>query len=162
MKKIIIAVCLIVSSTAFAGEAEIYVCGGRAISNSVADLKSNSWCLGQITPTKFGTWNFGYLNEGHQNGDKRDGVFALPQFSYNLTKNLETSIAIGPYFTATTITEPDGIHYQDKYRWAGLGFAKIRYQLTEHVSIAGEWGHVMYRRDNKDADVFEAVAGYKF
>jgi hypothetical protein len=154
MKKIILLGCLLAPTLAFAGGASLYVCGGRAVSNSVSDTKSNAWCVAQETPTSFGTWDFGYLNEGHQLGDKRDGIYALPKFAYQLTKNVETSVAIGPYFTATTITEPDGVHYQDKYRWAALGFAKVKYSMNDSWSMFGEWGHVMYRRDNKDADLF--------
>lgn len=163
MKRSIVLGCLLFPSLAFAANgAEINVYGGKAISNSIADTSSRAWGIEQETPTSFGTWVFGYLNEGHQNGDKRDGIYALPKFSYQLNEKLETSIAIGPYFTATTITEPDGVHYQDKYRFAGLGFAKVKYSLSESWAAFGAWGHVMYRRDNKDADVFVLGLGRKF
>lgn len=162
MKKVIILVCLLVPTLAFARGAELYICAGKAVSNSVTDLKSNAWCLGQITPTGFGTWDFGYINEGHQNGDKRDGIYALPKFSYQLTQDVETSVEIGPYFTATTITDPDGIHYQDKYRWAAIGFAKVKYDMTKDWSVFGQWGHVMYRHNNTDSDLFLFGANREF
>lgn len=162
MKKIIVLFCLLAPMLSFASDAELYACGGKTQSNSISGVTSNAWCLGQITPTRFGTWNFGYVNEGQQYDmsvtpaipDKRDGIYALPQFSYQLTENVETSIALGPYFTSTTITQPDGVHYQDKYRWAGLGFAKVKYNISDSWAIFGQWGHVMYRRDGKDSDLF--------
>ena len=168
MKKIIVLGCLLAPTLAFADGASLYVCGGKAVSNSVTNAKSNAWCIGQETPTKIGTIDFGYLNEGHQLDpianveDKRDGVYALYKFAYQLTRSVETSVSLGPYFTSTTITESDGVHYQDKYRFAGLGFAKVKYDLGNSYSAFGEWGHVMYRRDNKDADIFTFGISKKF
>ncbi len=136
--------------------ATMTVYGGRAVSNSITDVHSNAWGVEQET----GAWNFGYLNEGHQRGDKRDGIYAMRKFSYQFAKRITTSFAIGPYFTATTETASDGINYQDHYSWAALADASMRYRIDNNWSLTGRWAHVLYAARNKDADVFLIGFGY--
>lgn len=134
---------------------------GQAVSNSVSDEKSRAWGIEQETRTRdTGTWLFGYLNEGHQLGDKRDGIYAQLKIPHALTHRMETSIAVGPYYTATTITEPDGVHYRDSYCTSLLASASIKYALGEHWSTQFRWSHVMFAPENKDADVFVWAIGY--
>jgi len=166
MKKIIVVgaslgLGLMFATAVFAADVPtLTVFGGRAVSNSVSDLKSNAWGVEQETPTKLGMWDFGYVNEGHQNGDKRDGICAMKAFDYQFAPKVQTSFAVGPYFTATTITAADGNHYQDHYRWAALASARVKYNVTEHWSVTGNRSHVLYRAGNKDADLFLIGVGY--
>ena len=129
--------------------------GGVSVSNSISDQHALGWSIEQQTPTQFGTWNFGYLNEGHMGkyGDKRDGIYAMRKFSYPFTENIQTSFAIGPYFTSTTITQPDGIHYRDTYRWDLLAGATVRYRLTDNLGLMARWNHVIFAA-SKDSDIF--------
>lgn len=143
-----------------AEEATFYVFNGQSVSNSITDAHSLAWGLEQETPTRIGVWDFGYVNEGHKGQDKRDGIYAMYQFPYKFTPSLTTSFAIGPYFTATTITDPDGVHYQDHYSWAGLAAASAEYSLTKHWRLQGRWAHVIYDQKNKDADLFLIGVGY--
>lgn len=163
MKAILLVLAsLLVSFSAFADSGStISVFSGRAVSNSISDEKSRAWGIEQETPTRFGIWQFGYLNEGHQHGDKRDGIYALIKAPYMLTKKVETSAAAGPYYTATTITEKDGIHYRDAYHTSLLATAGIKYLLDSHWDAQFRWSHVMFTRQNKhDADVFLFAVGY--
>lgn len=163
MKAFLLVLLLLISFNAFAdSEATISVLGGTAVSNSVKDEKSRAWGVEQETPTRFGLWQFGYLNEGHQHGDKRDGIYALMKAPYALTSRVETSVAAGPYYTATTITEVDGIHYRDAYHTSLLATAGIKYSLDSHWDAQFRWSHVMFTRQNKhDADVFVFAVGYR-
>lgn len=161
MKAILFAAVLLFSSVANAeSDSAISLFLGRAVSNSITDGKSRAWGVEQETPTRLGTWLFGYLNEGHQNGDKRDGIYALIKAPYALTRRVETSIAVGPYYTATTITDPDGIRYRDEYCASLLASANVKYSLTDHWSTLFRWSHVMFAPHNKDADVFTVAIGY--
>lgn len=148
------------ANKAFAEQPVIYVFDGRAVSNSITDVKSNAWGVEQETPTQYGLWDFGYLNEGHQQGDKRDGIYALMEFDYPFSHNVTTSFGIGPYFTSTTQTEPNGVDYRDHYSWAGLAAASVKYRATSHWSLKARWAHVVYAAHNKDADVFLVGVGY--
>lgn len=155
-----IFIAVIVYKKAKADELTIFT--GTSISNSVTDEHSTAWGVEQLTKTKYGLYEFGYLNEGHQGHDKRDGIYALYKFPNQLTERLETSFSIGPYFTSTTITEPNEIDYQDHYSWALLGNASVKYKIDSHWSLQARWGHVIYAVRNKDADLFLLGAGYKF
>ena len=156
---IVFVVLMIAENLAQADSLVIY--GGRSVSNSITDQKANAWSIEQITSTKLGKWDFGYLNEGHMGWDKRDGIYALPRFTALLTPNLSTTFGIGPYFTATTVTDPNGINYYDHYRWSILGTATMDYQVTKNYFVSIRWGHVMYTQ-NKDSDLFLFGLGYKF
>ena len=140
--------------------ASLYTFGGEAVSNSLTDVHSRAWGVEQETPTQYGLWDFGYMNEGHQNGDKRDGIYALREFDYQFTQRVTTSFAAGPYFTATTQTNPNGYNYQDHYSWAGLAAASAKYQINTNWSVAARWAHVLYAVHNKDADIFLIGIGY--
>jgi hypothetical protein len=160
MKYILGVVLLFFSLTAVAEDATIFISVGTSVSNSVKDTKSNAWGVEQETPTSWGIWKFGYLNEGHKHGDKRDGIYGLYKIPYRFTEKIETSFSIGPYFTATTVTAPDGIHYRDAYCWSALPRAEVKYNITENYKIAASWSHVLYARNNQDADVFLISIGY--
>ena len=158
---IVLLLCLIFYSQVHAAEQPtLYVFSGQAVSNSVTDEHSPAWNIEQETPTVHGVWNFGYLNEGHQLHDKRDGIYALYKFPYQFAPRVETAFAIGPYFTATTVTDRDGINYQDHYSWAALAAASVKYKLDKHWSLQGKWDHVLYATRNKDADIFLVGIGY--
>lgn len=152
-----IALAAILSTPAFARDG-ISVLAGRAVSNSITDQKSTAWNVEQETPTRYGTWLFGYLNEGHQlnqfGGNKRDGIYAQYQMSYELSPHIKTSFDLGPYFTANTITEPDGIHYHDAYGTALLATAEVEVKLAEKVDFVTKWDHALYTPQHKDADIF--------
>jgi len=139
----------------------LMVYGGKAISNSITDQKAAAWGIEQVTKTKYGTWNLGYINEGHIKWDKRDGIYALPRWSADLTDHLKTSFGIGPYLSATTITQPDGIHYIDHYRWDILGTATVDYTFSKQYVVSARWGHTMYT-GSKDTDLFLFGVGYRF
>lgn len=139
----------------------LMIYGGKAVSNSITDQKAAAWGIEQVTNTKLGKWQFGYVNEGHIGWDKRDGIYALPRWSSHLTNNLITSFGIGPYLSATTVTQPDGIHYIDHYRWDVLGTATVDYSLTTNYYISARWGHTMYT-SSKDTDLFLLGIGYNF
>jgi len=156
---IVFVVLMIAGNLAQADSLVIY--GGRSVSNSITDTKATSWAVEQVTDTKLGKWEFGYLNEGHLGWDKRDGIYALPRFTALLTPNLSTTFGIGPYFSATTVTQPDGVHYYDHYRWDVLGTATIDYSLTTNYYISARWGHTMFTH-NKDSDLFLFGLGYNF
>ena len=162
--KTLVSVVAIFLSVNVYADPTISVSGGRAVSNSISDEHSTAWEVEQETPTKYGTWLFGYLNEGHQSnsygGDKRDGIYAQYEVPYRLTHTIHTSFAVGPYFTATTITDPDGIHYRDSYSTALLGTVGIKYSLNEKWSALFKWNHVIFAPRNKDADVFLIGVGY--
>ena len=161
-KAIVVSLALALASFGAAAHAEgsapasLYVFGGEAVSNSISDLKSRSWGVEQQTDK----WSLGYVNEGHQNGDKRDGIYAQLRFPYQFSKDVVTAFSLGPYFTATTITEPDGIHYQDHYSWAAIASASVTYAVTERVSTQLRWSHVLYADQNKDADIFLIGTGF--
>lgn len=164
MKAVLLAVLFLISFNAFADSAStISVLGGTAVSNSVQDEKSHAWGVEQETPTAhYGTWLLGYLNEGHQLGDKRDGIYAQFKAPYQFASRVETSVSAGPYYTATTVTERDGIHYRDVYCLSLLASANVKYSLDEHWSTQFRWSHVMFTRENRhDADVFAVLLSYK-
>lgn len=170
-------VALLFSIVAYA-DSTLTVLGGKAVSNSIVDEKSPAWSIEQETPIKYGTWLFGYLNEGHKQsggcvtnpetnttsgcygGDKRDGIYAQYKMLYQLTHAVETFVSVGPYFTATTITQDDGIHYRDSYSMAGLATAGVKVALNTNWSATARWNHVIFARDYKDADVFMFGVGY--
>lgn len=139
----------------------VWLSAGVGVSNSVTDERSRAWSVEQETPTHLGTWLFGYLNEGHKKGDKRDGIYALLKAPYVLTNKVETSIAVGPYYTATTITDPDGIHYRDAYCMSLIASAGVKYSLNDRWATQFKWSHVMFAPNNKDADVFIVAVGYR-
>lgn len=158
---ILIIVIVVSSATAYEFEtATLYAFRGVSVSNSVTDQKSGAWSLEQKTPTRYGTWLFGYLNEGSKESDKRDGIYALRNFNYQFSPSFETSFATGPYFTATTITEQNKLNYQDHYSWAGLAEASANYALNKQLSLQVRWGHVIYAEQNKDADLFLFGIGF--
>ena len=158
---VIMALCVWAIPDAPAAEQPtITIFAGRAVSNSITDVHSNAWGIEQETPTRYGMLNFGYMNEGHQRGDKRDGIYAMREFNYQFAKHVETSFAIGPYFTATTQTAANGIDYQDHYSWAALAGASAKYHVDGHWSLMARWNHVLYAAHNKDADVFLIGVGY--
>lgn len=149
----------------FTKPSTITVFGGKSVSNSISDQKSNAWGLEQETPTRLGgAALFGYLNEGHKlnqyGGDKRDGVYLQAKFPYQLTHSVQTFFAAGPYYTATTITDPDGVHYRDSYCLSFLATAGVKVNLTEKWSTQARWAHVIFAPNNKDADVFLIGVGY--
>jgi len=193
LKKIIVtilAVLSLFSADAFAENATLYVGIGRAVSNSVSDQKSNAWMINLKQPTSYGTFDFGYLNEGHQSsscvaavvqegpgiptscfGDKRDGIFALYEFENQLSKNVGVSFGLGPYFTATTVTEANGVDYHDAYRTDLLAKASFTYSVSKVIDAQASWMHVLYSANDflingkpsrGDADVFLLAVGYKF
>jgi hypothetical protein len=151
---------IVYQKVASAEPATIYVLGGHTVSNSVSDEHSKAWGIEQSTPTKYGLWDFGYLNEGHMDGDKRDGIYAMREFVYQFSPRIKTSFAIGPYFTATTLTQDDEVHYIDHYSWAVLAGASVKYRVDGHWSLMGRWNHVLYADQNKDSDIFLIGAGY--
>jgi len=156
LKKVILVMCLLFSISAHADNGTFYVMGGDDVSNSVTDVKSKAWGVEEQTTS----YNFGYLNEGHQLGDKRDGIYAMRRFSEQITQNVQTSFGIGPYFTATTVTQTDGIHYVDHYRWVALANATVTYTHNEY-SVMARWNHVLYAA-SKDSDVFMVGVGMTF
>jgi hypothetical protein len=168
LQSLMLVASLLFTTVASADTATLWVFGGRAVSNSITDVKSNAWGVYQETPTKFGRWDFGYLNEGHQGLDKRDGIYAMIDAQFALNSLLRTSFAIGPYFTATTVTATDGVSYKDTYRTDLLAKASIKYSVTNHWNVEASWWHALYSANDLrvhargDADVFTAGVGYKF
>lgn len=142
--------------------ATVTLYGGASVANSISDSKSVSRGIEQSVPTTFGSLDLGYLNEGHIDNYKRDGIYIMPEFVYHLTPKLSTSFALGPYFTSTTIINPNGVTYQDHYSVAALSALNARYFVTDSVSVTARWGHVFYARDNRDTDVFMVGVGYTF
>ena len=165
MRTLLVILALLFSMKAIAApesRSTISVCGGTTVSNSIKDEKSHAWCIEQETPTSRGTWLFGYLNEGHLHGDKRDGIYALYKFPHNLTPRVETSVAAGPYYTATTVTEADGVEYRDVYCLSLLATAGVKVALDDNWSTQFRWSHAMFTRNNRhDTDVFAIHVGYK-
>ena len=189
-KALLLIVALMVSASAFASTISIF--GGKSISNSLSDEKSNAWGVEQeVIFSKGRVWQFGYLNEGHKpsTGDKRDGLYAMYKLPYNLTERLVTSFSAGPYFTATTIgdqsTSVSTLNcdcsfngsttttinnqgaYHDSYHLSLLTSVATRYYVTPLVDVELRWNHVMFTkgslsRPNTDADVFLAAIGYDF
>lgn len=176
-------IAMLLATGAEAGEgATLWGFNGTAILNSVSDSKSNAWGIYQETPTKYGIWDLGYLNEGDQQtcvaqtlkvcfGDKRDGMFALYEIPWKLSKNLQTSFALGPYFSATTVTEPNGIDYHDAYRTDLLTKASVTYVFNDRWKTSLDWWRVMYSTNDfvqdgmparGDSDVFSISIGRSF
>lgn len=170
LSSLMLVASLLFTSGAYAAvdDATLWVMGGTAVSNSVTDVKSRAWGVYQETPTNYGRWDLGYLNEGHQGLDKRDGIFAMYDAQFKLNSKVRTSFAFGPYFTATTVTEPDGVNYHDAYRTDLLAKASIKYSLAAHWALEAGWWHVLYSANDLknhargDADVFTGAVGYVF
>ncbi len=165
MKRTLLTIALVglfATSALAADGATVTLYGGVSVANSISDSKSVSRSIEQSVPTKFGSLDLGYLNEGHIDNYKRDGIYVMPEFAYHLTPKLATSFALGPYFTSTTIIDPNGVTYQDHYSVAALSAVSARYFITDSVSMTARWGHVFYARDNRDTDVFMLGVGYTF
>jgi hypothetical protein len=188
--KFLVAAMLLVISVG-ASAATVSVLGGKSVSNSISDEKSNAWNIEQeVTFDKGRVWQFGYLNEGHKfSGDKRDGIYAMYKLPYYLTDRLVTSISAGPYFTATTVstqttstqtvsnTGCDGPcspaytttttinnvgAYYDHYRLDLMASAAARYYVTPLTDVEVRWNHIMFTGSHKDTDVFLVGIGYDF
>lgn len=182
MKNIAIIAFLILTSFSANAEngAELWAFGGKAVSNSIKDTKSSAWGVYQETQTNWGRWDLGYLNEGHQGGvcnlkscynDKRDGIFALYEMQYKLNDSFRSSFAIGPYFSSTTITDPNRVNYRDAYRTDLLGKTSLKYSINSKIDTELSWWHVIYstndllingRASRGDADIFSIGVAYKF
>lgn len=157
--KYLLLVLLFLSPSAFATEPTLTYFSGRAVTNSINDESAEAFSVEQETPIAKTTWLFGYLNEGHKDNDKRDGLYAAYKLPYQFTKKFETSFALGPYFTANTLIKGDN-QYEQKYYFVGLTVASLKYQLTDNWSVQGRWSHVIFSPANRDADVFLFGIGF--
>ncbi len=187
MRWLLIALALFATQAQAVGE-RVYVLGGRAVSNSVSDTRSDSWGVMLDIPTQSycSDLRLGFINEGHKYrqirtpvtvpatstqgavtgfvdstfSDKRDGLVAQCVWSRKLTQNFAVEAAIGPYFSSTT--ESTGIEtYRNVYRWNLLPSLGLRYEFGQKWSASFLWQHVLARQ-NKNADVFLLGVGYKF
>jgi hypothetical protein len=145
---------------ACAADSPLMFSGGVGVSNSLQDEHSHAWGVWQDVDHGSWTARFGYLNEGHRKGDKRDGIFAQGVWLHRLTPALASEFSIGPYYTATTVST-GAFTYKDEYRFALLGGFALRLDLTPHWLTSVGWQHVMFTKDSKDADVFLIGLGWR-
>lgn len=140
-------------------EDPIAVFGGQAVSNSLNDARSNTWAVSQ--KVGHGNWSaeYGYLNEGHRDGTKRDGIFALVGAEHRVTERFSTSFSVGPYITADTQDTGPGT-YRDVYGVALLAGMGLSVDLSRHWQLLMPWRHVMTFHD-RDSDVFLIGIGYR-
>lgn len=158
MKKVwlsVFALCagLALCTPAHAGE-PITLFGGSAVSNSLNDAHSIAWAVSQRIDYGFRYWTaeYGYLNEGHRDGSKRDGIFALARANHRLGKDFSTSFVAGPYLTADTrATGPET--YRDVYGLALLTGFDLSYDIGARWATTLRWQHVITFQD-RDSDVF--------
>lgn len=197
MKLIALLGCLLLSTSVYATTnsnnniisksvegSTMIVYGGVAVSNSISDEKSKAWGVEQEIVTDSGYhWQFGYMNEGHKiSGDKRDGIYSMIKLPYHLESGLITSFSVGPYLTATTVSDqtfssvtttgPGGTttvttesnvgKYHDSYGLVVLAAADITYDFNREIGVGFDWRHVMFTKGSKDADVFLIGVRYTF
>ena len=140
-------------------EDPISVFGGQAVSNSLNDAHSTAWAVSQKVGHGRWTAEYGYLNEGHRDGTKRDGIFALVGTDHRLTPRLSSSFSAGPYLTADTqATGPNS--YRDVYGLALLAGFDLGVDLSPHWQTTLRWQHVMTFHD-RDSDVFLIGIGFR-
>jgi len=144
--------------SAHAGEAFFTVYDGAAVQNSIQDSESSAWGFEEFLPvTTNDYFGLGYMNEGHQNGSKRDAVIAEALVPY-VRGNFSLFVDAGIYPTLTTVPQRSG--YTDVYRTDGIFGAGIKYQMDKFSAMT-RWYRVV-TGNNTDADVFLVGLGYNF
>lgn len=160
MKKYFIALFLmIVSPTVFADS--LWVFSGKAALNGGTTQKqfTTAYQIEQDTQN----WDLGYLNEGNLQGRKRDGMFGMRRFGVDLSPKLQTSIAVGPYFSASTIEgSPDTTNFHYKYDVSMLTALSMKFHATDTLDYQLRYQHVVISSDGKDTDQLMVGLGYNF
>jgi len=161
MKKYFALGLLVLSASAFADSAaSLWVFKGRGNLNGGSAPKHTTGVYQIEQETK--NYNIGYLNEGSMDAFKRDGLFAMRRISFDLTPRLESSVAFGPYGSATTIDGPSPYVYHYKYGLSFMTAVSIKYRLIDRVSAQARYEHIMLSTDGRDTDTFIAGLGYNF
>ena len=150
-------------SLSIAKASTIYIGGGESILNSLSDPKGRSYQIDQSSNiNKFGKhWSggpdLGYLNLGHQDGLKTDGIFGLYVFSDRFG-SIGTFGGMGPYLSATTVPLGNG-NYRDQYGVSLMTTAGIKYYAA-HWRLRFSWERLTTWR-NLDEDVILLSLGRK-
>lgn len=161
MKKLLFLTLLFISANVFADETSIWYFNGKAALNAGTSPKKYSTSYQVEQETK--TWDFGYLNEGSLSDYKRDGLFALRRISFSLTPKLETSVAFGPYLSATTVENTvDTTQYHYRYGASVLTAISIKYHLPGDFGVQARYQHAVISSDGRDTDQLFAALGYYF
>lgn len=165
MKKYFVSIYLVLLSAApavaFADNNSLWVFSGEAALNGGTTQKqfTTAYQIEQDTTN----WDLGYLNEGNLQGRKRDGMFGMRRFGMDLNDRLETSVAVGPYFSATTVegvTNTTNFHY--KYDVSMLTALSLRFHATKTIDYQLRYQHVVISSDGKDTDQLFVGVGYAF
>ncbi len=158
--RLLLLILSLVSSLSYAEDNTIFVSNGKTIANSVLDTRSRAWGVDEEVKYDFGTIDYGYMNEGHQPGIKRDGIYAQYLFSGKFSDRIETSFAIGPYYNSITEVGSNG-QFVDAYNLALMPSVGLTYNISEEFKLRWTWNHTMFTANNKDTDVLLFSLGYK-
>jgi len=169
MKYLLATFLTLLSFTAYAdSSATLWAFSGRAALNAGSAPKktSHAYQIEQETPIGARVWDLGYLNEGNlsckglsnDEGCKRDGLYGMLKIPFNLTKNLETSVAAGPYINATT--RENGAQYVYTYGVSMLTALSIVYHVTDNLAVQARYQHAFISSDGRDTDQFFLAAGW--
>lgn len=147
----------------------LWLSAGRSVTNSSYPLlKSKSWGVAQDLTWKDWHYRLGYLNEGHKDDaftlGKRDGIYAQWVGTHWLTPKLATELSLGPYISATTVSNHGERGYTDEYKLNALAGAGLKYRLTSTVSLMGSWQRALWTKIQgryADTDIFSLWIGYR-
>jgi len=146
----------------------LWLSAGRSVTNSSYPLlKSKSWGVAQDLTWHDWHYRLGYLNEGHKEDEftlgKRDGIYAQWLGTHWLTPKLATELSVGPYISATTVSNPGQKGYADEYRLNALIGVGVKYRLSPTVKVMGMWQRALWTKIEgryADTDIFSLWIGY--
>jgi len=123
----------------------LWVNGGHSTLSGVANQVGSAYSIEETLPTDgYGTYEIGYLSEGHIDMASRSGLVFKMRFDSHLTDVISPFMTLGVYLSDSTLYIPNSPLRIDGYNGSAIVGLGIRAKITKSWAAQARWEHVQF------------------